>query len=140
MHKGRTSFCLGLAVISAVVLVVLEAGLPDRYDSLFPRLSAAPLAGIAIGGFCAYWLTEWLGSTSTGARLARVAALTLIAPLVAFPIAVLGIGFDDREILDTALWLVPRQFAVPAFITTLAWSLLHVFIIWPRLSRQSGTA
>lgn len=94
---------------------------------------------MAIGGFFAYMLTEWPERANLGARLGRVLALTVIAPLIGFLIAALPIGLVSPELMMAAIQFGPMLFAVPALLTTFAWSLLHVFVIRPWLSRQADT-
>ena len=136
-RRGRTSFSLGLAIISVVVLFALGGRLPDRYDNLFVVALVVPGASMAVGGFCAYMLTEWAERANLGARLARVAALTLIAPLIGFLLAAIAMGLGKPGLVLLALLLGLKQFAVPALLTTFTWSLLHVFVIRPWLSRQA---
>jgi hypothetical protein len=133
-RRGRTSFSLGLAAVSAAVLFALGG-----YDDFFVPALAFPSAVMAIGGFFAYMLTEWPERANLGARLARVLALTVISPLIAFLIAAGVIGLISPVIMMAVVQIGPMLFVVPALLTTFAWSLLHVFVIRPWLSRQADT-
>ena len=138
-RRGRTSFSLGLAAVSAVVLFAFWGRPPDRSDYFYVPALAIPSACMAIGGFFAYMLTEWPERANLGARLGRVLALTVISPLIAFLIAAGVGGLIYPPLMMAVIQIGPMLVGVPALLTTFAWSLLHVFVIRPWLSRQADT-